>query len=403
MIVCHHRQLLSLLLSFVLLLITLPLDSDAAAVYQSASLSGADYSGQGLPFTTEELQGLVAPIALYPDPLVAQVLVAATFPDQIVDANAWLQQNKSLTGAALIQAVTEQPWDPGVKALTQFPQVLSNMAQNLAWTSQLGEAYHNQQSAVMSAVQSMRAKAKADGNLKSFQQMTLAQPSEDIIMLQSGNPVVVYVPQYNPALVYGTPIKTPGYSAGNVAATGEITFAGGVAIGALSSTYWGWGNWGCNWYHGDADFRNYPYYGNHAWHGGNYGGYNYYGNHPYHNDANRPFSGQAAATQVSTPIAQSAIGNHAFNVLGTTPTRTAEISVAYARESGGWANSDDVRGWGKSDAGGTLTAFSTWGSQSELTFGGGGWGDRTASYRGWVTRGGNSGWGIGGRSRGLHW
>ena len=123
--------------------------------------------------TAQELQSLVAPIALYPDALVAQILSAATFPDQIAVANYWLQQNKNLTGTALGQAVNGQSWDPSVKALTQFPSVLNNMAQNLSWTSQLGEAYHNQASDVMAAVQTLRAQAKAAGNLKSGPQITV--------------------------------------------------------------------------------------------------------------------------------------------------------------------------------------------------------------------------------------
>jgi hypothetical protein len=107
-----------------------------------------------VPLTEQELNNLVSPIALYPDALVAQILAASTFPDQVAVADDWLQQNTSLTGRALMQAVNGQSWDPSVKALTQFPSVLNNMAQNLAWTSQLGEAYHNQQSQVMSAIQS---------------------------------------------------------------------------------------------------------------------------------------------------------------------------------------------------------------------------------------------------------
>ena len=117
-----------------------------------------------------ELRALVAPIALYPDKLVAIVLAAATFPDQVAIADYWLQQNKSLTGSALMQAVNTQSWDASVKALTQFPSVLGNMAKSLSWTSQLGEAYHNQKTEVMTAVQTLRAQAKAAGNLKSTPQ-----------------------------------------------------------------------------------------------------------------------------------------------------------------------------------------------------------------------------------------
>jgi hypothetical protein len=119
------------------------------------------------PNSTSELQSLVAPIALYPDALVAQILTAATFPDQVAIAEYWLQQNTSLTGSALMQAVDTQSWDPSVKALTQFPSVLTNLAHNLTWTSSLGEAFHNQQAEVMTAIQTLRAQAKAAGNLKS--------------------------------------------------------------------------------------------------------------------------------------------------------------------------------------------------------------------------------------------
>jgi hypothetical protein len=120
---------------------------------------------EGAPQTAAELQSLVAPIALYPDSLVAQILTAATFPDQVAIANYWLGQNKNLTGNALMQAVNKQSWDPSVKALTEFASVLENMATNLTWTSSLGEAYHNQQADVMSAIQTLRSQAKAKGNL----------------------------------------------------------------------------------------------------------------------------------------------------------------------------------------------------------------------------------------------
>ena len=119
------------------------------------------------PQSAAELQALVAPIALYPDSLVAQILAAATFPDQVAIADYWLQQNSSLAGSALMQAVDKQSWDPSVKALTEFPSVLDNLAKNLTWTSSLGEAYHNQQAEVMTAIQTLRAQAKAAGNLKS--------------------------------------------------------------------------------------------------------------------------------------------------------------------------------------------------------------------------------------------
>ncbi len=122
-----------------------------------------------------------------------------------------------------------------MKALTQFPSVLQNLAKNLSWTSALGEAYHTQAADVMSAVQSLRAKAQAAGNLKSGSQITVVQESPQVIVIQPANPQVVYVPQYNPTVVYGTSYVTPGYSASTVAATGVIAFGVGIAVGAADS------------------------------------------------------------------------------------------------------------------------------------------------------------------------
>ena len=133
--------------------------------FQSQAPSSSDNSGaptETAPQDAAQLQALVAPIALYPDALVAQILSASTFPDQVAIADYWLEQNTSLTGSALMQAVDKQTWDPSVKALTQFPSVLDNLSKNLSWTSSLGEAFHNQQADVMTAIQTLRAKAKAN-------------------------------------------------------------------------------------------------------------------------------------------------------------------------------------------------------------------------------------------------
>src|SRR5271168_3346884 len=210
------KQSLSLGLSLLLAFTIGPAASTSLA-YQSTGTAPTDsaastYPGQGVPATADELQSLVAPIALYPDALVAQILSAATFPDQVAIASYWLEENKTLTGSALTTAVDKQTWDPSVKALTEFPSVLNNMAQNLSWTSQLGEAYHNQQADVMTAIQTLRAKAKAAGKLKSGSQITVTQPSPQIIVIQPTNPQVIYVPQYNPAVIYGTPYVVPYYA-----------------------------------------------------------------------------------------------------------------------------------------------------------------------------------------------
>ena len=173
-----------------------------------------------------------------------------------------------------MQAVDKQPWDPGVKALTQFPSVLDNMAKNLSWTSALGEAYHTQPADVMSAVQVLRAKAQAAGNLKSGSQITVVQQSPQTIVIQPTNPQVVYVPQYNPTVVYGAPVETPGYSTADMAAIGLLAFGVGIAVGAAinnSCCGWGYSYWNCNWHGGTVVYHSNVYYGNTAWHGGYYG------------------------------------------------------------------------------------------------------------------------------------
>jgi hypothetical protein len=269
MIRTFTKQFLSTTLSFLLVLGAMPFEA-------GAQTGSPGYSGQGVPLSAEELQQLVAPIALYPDSLVAQILGAATFPDQVAAAASWLQQNSSyLSGPSLMQAVDAQPWDPSVKALSQFPSVLANLATNLSWTSSLGEAYHTQAPDVMAAVQLLRAKALAAGNLKSGSQLSVVQQSPQVIVIQPVNPQVVYVPVYNPTIVYGYPYVTPAYVAPPVAATAVIAFGVGIAVGAMMSSSccaWGYSSWNCGW-HGATTvvYRGGSYYGNNAWHGGYYG------------------------------------------------------------------------------------------------------------------------------------
>lgn len=227
--------------------------------------------------SADELNNLVSPIALYPDALVAQILGASTFPDQVQAASNYLQSNKDLTGQSLMQAVDKQPWDPSVKALTQFPSVLENMAKNLAWTSQLGEASHNQQADVMAAVQHLRQQAQAAGNLKSTPQQTVStqpQNGQQTIIIEPANPQVVYVPTYSTTVVYGTPYTAPGYTTADVVAAGVMTFGMGIAIGAMMSggcCGWGWSSWNVGWYGGGVYYHGGAYYGNTAWRGGYYG------------------------------------------------------------------------------------------------------------------------------------
>jgi Protein of unknown function (DUF3300) len=395
------RQALSVALGLVVFSATTGSAADAEMLFQTqpqapATTPTSTYPGQGAPETAEELQALVAPIALYPDALVAQILSAATYPDQIAVANYWLQQNKNVTGTALGQAVDKQTWDPSVKALTQFPSVLNNMAQNLSWTSQLGEAYHNQQADVMTAIQTLRAKAKADGNLKSGSQITVVQQTPQTIVIQPANPQIVYVPEYNPTVVYGTPYVVPGYSTGDLVAASVLSFGAGIAVGAMMSggcCGWGWSSWNCNWYHGGVYYHGGAYYGNPAWHGGYYGGYHNYGYHPY----NSGYHPTAYNSGYNSSGYHANNYNRNTNVSGNTVNVNRD-AASNSWDKSGWGSSNAARGWGDSGSGRGSTAFSGFGDRSGSSsgFGGGGWGDRSSSARGWGSRGGGGGWGGGG-------
>ncbi len=198
----------------------------------------------------EQLQQLVAPIALYPDNLVGQILAASTYPSQIVQAQRWMQQNRGLRGADLAKAVDQQSWDSSTKALTQFPKVLANMDKNLAWTSTLGDAYVNQQADVLDAVQVMRQHAQTAGNLKTTSQETVTT-DDSSISIQPSDPQIVYVPQYDPWVEYGYPVPMyPGWAPypGLYLAVPGIEFGLGFGFGFYSGFGWGWNNWGMDWH-----------------------------------------------------------------------------------------------------------------------------------------------------------
>lgn len=216
---------------------------------------------QGAQPSPEQLQQLVAPIALYPDSLVAQILAAAAFPEEIVEADRWLQDHKNLQGQKLGDEVNKQPWDPSVKALTEFPAVLANMDKNLSWTSSLGDAYVNNQGGVMNAIQVMRQRAQSAGDLQSTPQQTVVNNGPDIA-IQPVNPEVVYVPQYDPWLVYGPPLAPwPGWYwyPGLYITTPGIFWGVGFGIGFFGGFGWGWGHWGFDWGRRSILFDRGPY------------------------------------------------------------------------------------------------------------------------------------------------
>ena len=228
------------------------------------------------PLSDSDLDALVAPIALYPDALVAQILGAATYPDQVEEADTFIKANSDLTGEARMNAAETKPWDPSVQALVQFPSVLDKLSRNIEWTSALGDAAANQQAEVLAAIQRMRARADAAGNLKTGEQIKVVKESPGVIVIQPANPQIIYVPTYNPMVVYGGPVATPGYSAGDVAATAIISFGVGVAVGAATrapSCGWSYWSWSMSWSTRSVYCGGGVYYGNPYWWGGYYPGY----------------------------------------------------------------------------------------------------------------------------------
>jgi hypothetical protein len=252
------------LLSLALLFATYPENLPAYQDAQSAP-PDAPQDEQAPPYTTqtpEQIQQLVAPIALYPDSLVAQILAASTFPEQVVEADRWVQDHPDLKDDALAQAVDQQPWDPSVKALAAFPSVLGNMDKNLSWTSSLGDAYYNQQQDVMDAVQEMRQRAQQAGNLKTTPQQTVTTQGTTVV-IQPADPAVVYVPAYDPWVVYGGPIGPwPGwYPYPGIWYGGPyLSFGVGFGIGFYGGYGWGWGRWGFDWHNRYAIYDHNRYY-----------------------------------------------------------------------------------------------------------------------------------------------
>lgn len=367
----YAHKVLSVTLS-VLLVTASPGLSLGYQASSSAAPQDSDSSTASAPMSASQLQALVAPIALYPDALVAQILAAATFPDQIAVAEYWMQQNTSLKGSALMQAVDKQTWDPSVKALTQFPSVLDNLSKNLSWTSSLGEAYHDQAADVMSAIQTLRAQAKEKGNLKSSSQITVVQQSPQTIVIQSANPQVVYVPQYNPAVIYGYPYVVPGYvapvySTGDMVAASMLSFGAGIAVGAMMSggcCGWGYSSWNCGWHGTAVVYHGGGYYGNSAWHGGYYNG-GYHNGYGYNNAYNH------SGNNYNNYHGGNTYNKNTVNVNRGTQNFNSDRSSG----SNSWAQHNDL-GSGKS------TAFSGLSGRSG-GFGDGGWSSRAESSRGW--------------------
>jgi hypothetical protein len=358
------KRIVVSLLSFALLFATWP---------QSLSAKQGAHAAQAPPYTQQtpdQIQQLVAPIALYPDSLVAQILAASTFPEQVVEADRWVQAHPDLKGDDLGKAVDQQPWDPSVKALAAFPTVLGNMDKNLSWASSLGDAYYNQQQNVMDAVQVMRQRAQDAGNLKSTPQQTVTTQGSSTV-ISPVDPNVVYVPAYDPWSIYGGPIGPwPGwYPYPGIWYGGPyLSFGYGFGIGFFGGYGWGWNNWGFNWRGG------YSMYG-----GGRY----FSRSNTFYNRGNYYRGGgeRGVASNMRGSSLERSAGNRAINGNPAGRGGVSNRSGATARAFNG--NAQAARGYaaprGQSgvrsgafsgyDHGGQTRSFSSRGSTS---FGGGG-------------------------------
>jgi len=269
--------------------------STAAAIAPPSPM--AQQATSYVPPTADQLYQLVAPIALFPDKLVAQVLAGSTYPEQVSAADSFLEQNQSLQGSALQDAVNPQSWDPSIKGLTVFPKVLDQMAQNIPWTTALGNAYANDPTDVLNAIQVMRQRASSHGSLRNsaklrvvnqpaaavdasyvaapdqaYEQDTyngpdVVPPPQQTIEILPADSNTVYVPEYDPETVYGNDMQAypsyrydrSGYSTGDMVATGAIAFGAGIVIASLfehqhrDQPNYGWNSWGMQWHGDDRD------------------------------------------------------------------------------------------------------------------------------------------------------
>jgi hypothetical protein len=209
----------------------------------------------------DQLDALVAPIALFPDPMLSQTLVASTYPLEIIQLQQWLAKNPNLKDQALVDAVQKQPWDASIQAMAALPDLVKRLSDDIQWTTDLGNAFLAQQTEVMDAVQRMRKKAQDKGALATNEQQkveTQVVENKQVIVVEQANPQVVYVPSYDPVYAYGPPVYPyppiyyPPYSAGAVVAAGAISFGIGVAMGAAWGGGWGWG---CGWGGGDVNIN----------------------------------------------------------------------------------------------------------------------------------------------------
>ena len=358
-----------------------PRSQDQDAYQQPAPPAGPNQR-QYTSLPPEQLDKLVAPIALYPDALVAQILAASAYPTQIVEADRMAKENPELKGKDLADKADQQDWDPSVKSLVEFPTVLANLDKNLSWTSELGEAYQNQPDDVMQAIQHLRHKARDAGNLRSTPQERVYDQGANVD-IEPADPNVVYVPAYNPAYVYGYPVGVwPGfYPWWGFGGGPVISFGLGFPIWPFFGFGWGWHGWHLGWgFHGGIFFGGHPY----AFH--SRGFYNHaafvHGNYRGFSSARGAFRGRTFAGRETHGFAG---GNR-----GASINRHAESNRAFANNRG---FSGGERGFG----GRAPKAPRTGGSSGGRSHGSSSRGGFRSSHGGGHSGSGHGGGGHGGR------
>ena len=368
-----------------------------------AAGEGAQPAAASENFTAEQLEQIVAPIALHPDSLLSQILMASTYPIEIVEASRWLQKNPKLKGKELEEALKKQDWDPAVKSMCGLPDVLHKMNDNLDWTQDLGDAFLGQKEELMKTVQKMRKKALEAGNLKSGEQQTV-KTEGDVIIIESTKTEVVYVPTYYPSAVYGGwgypyysyPPMYPPYPAGGLL----FAFSIGVAWGGC----WGGCNWGGNdVYINHNEFNNFNK--NTSINGGRDnlpgGGRDSFKHNPEHRKGAN-YKSPKTAQQFGANKGSNRVSND--QARGRNPSGSKAGPSAGTRPAGGAAQRPSA-GASQRPAGGNSGAAprplpTTSPSRSALSGSRSPSADRSASARGSASRGSSSGGARGGASRG---
>jgi uncharacterized membrane protein YgcG len=377
---------------------------------QPAAAAAAAPAASGKTFSQQDMDEILAPIALYPDALLAQVFMASTYPLEVVEAARWQKANPSLKEKALEDALQKQGWDPSVKALTAVPQVLTMMNEKLDWTTKLGDAFLAQQEDLLKTVQSLRKKAETAGNLKSGEQMTVKKETENnvlVIKIEQPKPEVVYVPTYNPATVYGPwwygyPPPYYYYPPGYAYGTG-VAFATGVVVGAAIWGNIGWGNNNVN--------INVNQYNNFNKTNISNGNFNHSAEHrkgaAYRDSGTAQKYNRGASTQATQSREQfrgrAEQGRSEMGSMDRSQLQAADRSAANSRASSNMSRDSGGRSGGgasastRSSGGGGASASRGGGGGGFSGAGGGGASTRAASSRGGASRGGGGGGRGGGR------